>query len=165
LKLKHIVDQSGIIWVDFYLLSPPSIPNLGGYVLNLQVTLTPAEGKRLIGKAIAEMEVVQNALKEGTIIIATSTTTAYVMEELLGKELNKGLFTAGVVTARGCCITDPKDRYSHQVIRKGEITEMKTPELQKVLADMGPADVFIKGANAIDPFGQAYSSAAPAGGL
>ena len=30
----------------------------------LQVALTPSEGKRIIGKAIAQMEVVQNALKE-----------------------------------------------------------------------------------------------------
>lgn len=132
--------------------------------MNLQFTLTPAEGKRLIGKAIAQMEVVQHALKEGTIVIATSTTTSYVLEELLGKELDRGLFTAGVVTARGCCITDPQSRYSHQVIRKGEVTEMKTPELPEVLADMGPEDVFIKGANAIDPFGQAGILLGGAGG-
>jgi hypothetical protein len=153
-----------LFWVDFYLSYEPTIPNLGGHVLNLQVSLTPAEGKRLIGRAIAQMGVVQDALKEGTIIIATSTTTAYVMEELLGKELDKGVFTAGVVTAKGCCITDPKSRYSHQVIRKGKVTEMKTPELPKVLTDMGPTDVFIKGANAIDPFGQAGILLGGAGG-
>lgn len=131
----------------------------------LQVTLTPSEGKRIIGRAIAQMDVVQNALKEGTIIIATSTTTAYVMEELTGRKIeDKGMFTAGVVTARGCCITDPKERYSHQVIRRGEVTEMKTPELPKVLATMGPGDVFIKGANAIDPFGQAGILLGGAGG-
>ena len=63
----------------------------------LQVTLTPSEGKRLIGRAISKMRVVQSALKEGTIIVATSTTNAYVIEELLGKKIKeKGLFTAGV---------------------------------------------------------------------
>ena len=115
--------------------------------------------------SVATMEAVQHALKEGTIIIATSTTTAYVLEELLGKEIpDKGMFTAGVVTARGCCITDPKGRYGHQVIRKGEVTEMKTPDLPEVLAKMGPEDVFIKGANAIDPFGQAGIFLGGAGG-
>jgi len=124
--------------------------------LLLQVTLTPSEGKRLIGMAVAQMEVVQNALREGTIVIATSTSTAYVLEELLEKEIpDKGMFTAGVVTPRGCCITDPKGRYKHQVIRKKDVTEMTTKELPEVLAGMGPSDVFIKGANAIDPFGQA----------
>ena len=122
----------------------------------MQVALTPSEGKRLIGRAIAQMEVVQKALREGTIIIATSTTNAFVLEELLGKKVkDKGMFTAGVVTARGCCVTDPKGRYIHHVIKKGEVTEMKTSDLPKVLADMGPEDVFIKGANAIDPFGAA----------
>ncbi len=121
-----------------------------------QVTLTPAEGKRLIAKAIACMDIVRDALKEGTVVLATSTTTAYVFEELTGEEIkDKGMFTAGVVTAEGCGITDPEGRYDHHVIVKGEVETMKTPELKRVLADMGPGDVFIKGANAIDPFGAA----------
>ncbi|UCH56613.1 MAG: hypothetical protein JSV18_04420 [Candidatus Bathyarchaeota archaeon] len=106
--------------------------------------------------SVAQMEAVQHAMENGTIIIATSTTTAYVLEELLGKEItDKGMFTAGVITARGCCITNPDRRYIHQVIQEGQVTEMKTSELHKVLADMGPDDIFVKGANAIDPFGQA----------
>ncbi len=131
----------------------------------MQTTLTPSEGKRLIGRAIAQMDIVQNALKEGTIIVATSTTNAYVIEELLGKRIeDKGMFTAGVVTAKGCCVTDSKGRYGHHVIEKGEVTEMKTPDLPKVLAKMGPEDVFIKGANAIDPFGAAAILLGGAGG-
>lgn len=133
--------------------------------MRLQTTITPSEGKRLIGRAIAMMDVVQQALEEGTIVVATSTTTAYVVEELLGKEIKeKGMFTAGVITGRGCCLTDPEKRYSHHVIQRGEVTEMKTPELPKVLSGMGPSDVFIKGANAIDPFGQAGILLGGAGG-
>ena len=120
----------------------------------MQAALTPSEGKRLIGRAISQMDFVQNALKNGTIMIATSTTTAYVFEELLGKKIdNKGMFTAGVVTAKGCCLTDPKERYSHQVIEKGKARTIKTSEMPNILRKMGPEDVFIKGANAIDPFG------------
>jgi len=124
--------------------------------LLLQVTLTPTEGKRLIGKAVSAFEPVQKALKEGTIVIATGTTNAFVFEELMGKKIeNKGLFTAGVVTAKGCGLTVPEKRYKHQVIRKGKITEVETSELAKILTEMGPNDVFIKGANAIDPYGSA----------
>ena len=66
-----------------------------------QITLTPAEGKRLIAKAIACLDQVQKAYKEGMVVIATSTTCAYVAEELLQKEIkNKGMFTAGVVTEK-----------------------------------------------------------------
>jgi len=125
-------------------------------VLLLQVSLTPSEGKRLIGMSVAQMDAVQHALREGVIVVATSTTTGYVLEELLKKEVpDKGLFTAGVVTARGCCITDPEKRYGHRVIRRGEVSEVGTSDLPEVLAGMGPNDVFVKGANAIDPFGQA----------
>jgi len=71
--------------------------------LLLQVTLTPSEGKRLIGMAVAQMEVVQNALREGTIVIATSTSTAYVLEELLENSVLDLLAPAGtlVVEHRG----------------------------------------------------------------
>jgi hypothetical protein len=124
--------------------------------MKVQLTLTPAEGKRLIAKAVANMENVQYAYKNGTVIVATSTTTSYVAEELLGKDIpDKGMFTAGVVTKDGCGITVADTRYNHYVLVAGELKECTTPQLVPYLAKMGPDDVFIKGANAIDPFGQA----------
>jgi len=123
--------------------------------MKVQLTLTPAEGKRLIAKAIAGMAEVQNAYKSGILIIATSTTTAYVAEELMGKELEKGMFTAGVVTHEGLGITTADGRYPHYAFEKGELKECSTPELVPFLAKMGPDDVFIKGVNAIDPYGAA----------
>ena len=132
--------------------------------MKAQVTLTPAEGKRLIAKAISCMDSVQNAYKEGILIIATSTTTAYVAEELMGKEINKGMFTAGVVTKEGASITKADGRYKHYVFDKGVLKECTTPELVPYLARMGPDDVMIKGANAIDPFGAAGILLAGSGG-
>lgn len=123
--------------------------------MKVQLTLTPAEGKRLIAKAVACMENVQYAYKNGILIIATSTTTGYVVEELLGEEINKGMFTAGVVTNEGAQITAPDGRYNHYVFVEGELNECSTPELVPYLSKMGPDDVFIKGANAVDPFGAA----------
>jgi hypothetical protein len=116
--------------------------------------MTPAEGKRLIAKAIAAMENVKKAYKDGIVIIATSTSSAYVAEELTGKEINKGMFTAGVVTSEGAGITT-NERYPHYVFEKGVLKECSTPELVPFLARMGPDDVFIKGVNAIDVFGNA----------
>ncbi|MBN2336430.1 hypothetical protein JXL21_12805 [Candidatus Bathyarchaeota archaeon] len=132
--------------------------------MKAQVTLTPAEGKRIIAKAISCMDTVQKAYQEGILIIATSTTTAYVAEELMGKEINKGMFTAGVVTKEGASITKPEGRYNHYVFEKGKLKECSTPELVPYLARMGPEDVMIKGANAIDPFGAAGILLAGAGG-
>ena len=132
--------------------------------MKAQVTLTPAEGKRLIAKAISCMDSVQKAYQEGTLIIATSTTTAYVAEELTGKEINKGMFTAGVVTKEGTSITKADGRYKHYVFDKGALKECTTAELVPYLARMGPDDVMIKGANAIDPFGAAGILLAGSGG-
>jgi hypothetical protein len=124
--------------------------------MKAQLTLTPAEGKRLIAKAVANMENVQYAYKNGTLIIATSTTTAYIVEELTGKQIpDKGMFTAGVVTKEGIGITTAEGRHDHHVYVQGQLTECTTPQLIPYLAKMGPDDVFIKGANAIDPFGSA----------
>ncbi len=121
-----------------------------------QLTLTPSEGKRLIAKAISCMETVQKAYHEGILIIATSTTTAYVAEEIMSKEIpEKGMFTAGVVTATGCNITKVEGRYKHHVFDRGELKQLSTTDLTPYLARMGPNDIFIKGANAIDPFGAA----------
>ena len=46
-----------------------------------EVVLTPSEGKRLIAKAIAHMEIVKLAKENGNIIIATSTTTNAAMNK------------------------------------------------------------------------------------
>jgi len=133
--------------------------------MKAQVVLTPAEGKRLIAKAISCMESVQKAYQEGVLIIATSTSTAYVAEELMDKEMpNKGMFTAGVVTATGLNITKAEGRYSHYVFEKGNLKECSMAELVPYLSRMGPDDVFIKGANAIDSFGAAGILLAGAGG-
>jgi len=132
--------------------------------MKAQVTLTPAEGKRLIAKAVSCMESVQKAYREGTLIIATSTTTGYVAEELTGEKINKGMFTAGVVTKEGASITESDGRYKHHVFHEGELKMCTTPELVPYLARMGPEDVMIKGANAIDPFGSAGILLAGAGG-
>jgi hypothetical protein len=134
-------------------------------MLKAQVLLTPAEGKRLIAKAISNMEPVQMAYEKGILIIATSTTSAYVAEEIMGKEIpNKGMFTAGVVTKDGLHVTKSEGRYKHYVFEKGELKELETPDLIPYLSKMGPSDVFIKGANAIDPFGAAGVLLAGEGG-
>ncbi|MGC8936491.1 MAG: hypothetical protein ACP5KV_03905 [Candidatus Methanomethylicaceae archaeon] len=117
------------------------------------VTITPSEAKRLIGKAVASMEPVLNAMKKGIIVICLGTTNAFVAEEITGKEIReKGRFAIGIITPRGTCVTDPSSRMKELVIRNGKVTELT---MKDVLDELGPDDVFIKGANAIDPFGNA----------
>jgi hypothetical protein len=117
------------------------------------VTLTPSEAKRLIGKAVAMMEPVRECLKKGTIVICLGTTNAYVAEEILGRRIEeKGMFSMGVITPEGTCISNSDRRLKERVIMKGKLTRLG---LKDVIEKLGPSDVFIKGANAIDPWGNA----------
>jgi len=121
------------------------------------LTLTSSEAKRLIGQAIATLPEVQAAYRDGIVFIATSTSTAYVVEELLARDVaGKGFFTAGVVVPRGICLTAATQRHQYIGINKGVAANVGRRELQDTwLPAMGPDDVFIKGVNAIDATGAA----------
>ena len=120
------------------------------------LTLTSSEAKRLVGKGVANLPEVQKAFKDGIVFVATSTSTGYVAEELLNKPIDKGFFTSGVVVPRGICTTAFKMRLRYIGIRKGVATDVTMPDLRdKWLPEMGPGDVFIKGANAFDATGAA----------
>ncbi len=60
------------------------------------VVLTVAESKRLIAKGVVALPSVQRALKDGMIAVAKGTTNAYIVEELLGKPIDKPAYTIGV---------------------------------------------------------------------
>ncbi|RPJ34138.1 MAG: hypothetical protein EHM27_17505, partial [Deltaproteobacteria bacterium] len=54
--------------------------------------LTTSESKRLIGKAVARMELVQRAREKGKLLISHGSTNVYVIEEILGKEMASELW-------------------------------------------------------------------------
>ncbi|MCL2379214.1 MAG: hypothetical protein FWC81_00285 [Coriobacteriia bacterium] len=113
-------------------------------------TLTSAESKRLIAKAVAALPEVQNALTGGMIIIGAGTTNAFVLEELTGKPVDKARYTAGIVSAGRQCITPADERIAPAVLIGGKASDLNWEEaVQKMTAD----DVFIKGGNAIDANG------------
>lgn len=120
--------------------------------MRAQITLTSAESKRVIAKAVADMDVVRKALKNGTILIPRGTTNAFVLEELTGEKIQKGRFACGICTSNGTCVT--KDRMSEVVIEKGKI--VRALRIIKEFVDkVGEGDVIIKGANALDTDGNA----------
>jgi hypothetical protein len=126
------------------------------------LTLTSSESKRLIGKAVAALPQVRAAFQSGIIFIATSTSSAYVAEELLDIAIaKKGLFTAGVVVPRGFCVTSSEHRrllqYGYIGVAQGKISMnvSRTQLLEQWLPQMDHDDIFIKGVNAIDSTGLA----------
>jgi hypothetical protein len=120
--------------------------------MQVQITLTPAESKRLIAKAVVLLPEVRKALKLGMIVVGLGTTNAHVAEELLGKKIDRGRFVAGLVLPKGTCTLPVKKRLKEFVLVRGKPREVA---LDEVLEKLGPGDVVIKGANALDPKGTA----------
>lgn len=118
----------------------------------LLATLTPPESKRLIGRGVSSLPQVRAALSEGTVVIAPGTTNAYVYEEITGERIDRGRFAIGIVTRWGTCVSKASVRMPEVVLSRGERTGQR---IKDVLDSLGPDDVFIKGANAVDPWGNA----------
>ena len=136
--------------------------------MRAQVSLLPSESKKLIARALANMAEIKTALKEGIITLHPSSSTLFVVEEIMGKTPDTEVWMCGVVTPRAACgddavkvwmTTHPEARSSSGpeaypftwVIEKGKLSQGET--LGSLLTRMGPKDVYIKGVNAIDPQG------------
>lgn len=125
-------------------------------------TLTPSESKRLIGKAVAAMPEVQQAKKKGYLLVGRGSTNAFVLEELLKKKMDKERYTAGQVIKGVFCVLAAGLRTKPVTLYKGKVLEV---EPGTVIDKLAPGDIMLKGANAIDPFGNVgVVMASPAGG-
>jgi hypothetical protein len=141
-----------------YTLQKRGAGRMGEEKSKLVIALTPAASKRLIARGVMRLPEVQRALKHGTIVVALGTTNAFVAEELLAaiagaqSKLEKGRYAAGVVTSAGLCVVPKGDRLKELIIKKGSVSAIS---LEAALAELSAGDVFIKGANALDPKGTA----------
>ena len=110
-------------------------------------SLTVSESKRLIAKGVAQADFVRRAMDEGILAIGSGTTNGYIVEEITGEAISKQEFVTGRTLPDG--YSGPELTYSRPdlVIRKGERLDIPAVE---ALAEMGPGDVLVKGANAIN---------------
>ena len=111
------------------------------------LSLTVSESKRLIAKGVSQADFVRRAMDEGTLAMGSGTTNGYIFEEITGKKIDKYSFVTGNTVPSG--YSGPELTYTHPdlVIQKGERLNIAA---SKALADMGPGDVYIKGANAVN---------------
>ena len=130
-----------------------------------QVSLTPAESKKLIAKAIANMDVVKRALVEGIVVLHPSSSTFFIVEELTGEKPWTTMWVCGLISPKGACIglgravipegrirtSCPEEVNYSWVIQGGKLSTGMT--LSELFDRMGPKDVYIKGVNAIDSEG------------
>ena len=121
--------------------------------------LTPAESKRLIAKAVAEMEEVKRAKESGKMLIGHGSTNVYVVEEVLGKEKVSELwkresYISGAILRGTLCTTLGEEKPPILVLNRG-VVEPPAPTMDVLLRDFGRDSVFIKGANCVDADGNA----------
>jgi hypothetical protein len=121
--------------------------------------LTPAAGKRLIGKAMTVHPAVSSALHNGTVVIVAGTTNGYVAEEVLAaigqeKAFSRKRFFRGVTLPPSRAAGDEK-RSSDEGGFPGDVVitnrvwhQGKT--IFDVVDDLKTGDVILKGANALD---------------
>jgi hypothetical protein len=131
-----------------------------------QIILTPSESKKIIAKAVARMYIVRNAARNGMVVLHPSSSTYFIVEELIGSRPETNFWVCGVVAPRGTCIEMgilvgdflPKDKNTSYgdfktwwIIRNGELSIGE--KVSDLLRQVKPSDVFIKGVNALDPQG------------
>jgi len=130
------------------------IPSVGKDKVSALVTLRPAASRRLIAKATVELPEVKAARKKGIIIIARGITAAYVSEEMFNIKVEpKSQQTAGLVVNSATNANTAPPPCTMHVVRDGKVVE--NADSTKEILDFGPDDVLIKGANAVDPQGNA----------
>ena len=113
-------------------------------------SLTVAEGKRLIGKGVAALPCVRRALAEGTVVVTRSTTSGYVLEELLGTPINRLDFVTGRTLPsahpeRGKLLSA---EIPETILRGGEIDA--GADAETITGELRAGDVVIKSPNALD---------------
>jgi hypothetical protein len=124
-----------------------------------QFVITPAAGKRLIGKAIAKHTAVAKALKKNTVVIVAGTTNGYVAQEILSllgqaKAFQRDHFYRGIILPPDRPKSSTGRSYDESrfpgdvVIIKGVYQKGKT--IFDVVDDLREGDLILKGANAVD---------------
>jgi hypothetical protein len=116
------------------------------------LVFNPPESKRLIAKGVAALPQLAWARQHGRIVVGNGTTNAFIVEELTGQRIDKVAYAAGVVWRGELGVAPGQNRIAPLVLIKGERVERPYVE---VVREFEAGDVFIKGANAVDPQGRA----------
>jgi hypothetical protein len=124
-----------------------------------QYVITPAAGKRLIGKALAGHPIIRKVLSSGTLTIIAGTTNGFIAEEILKvigdtSAFNRSRFIRGITlppgrpAASSGHLPDEKSFPGDMVLVKGAWQKGKT--IFDVAESLKEGDVILKGANAVD---------------
>ena len=115
-----------------------------------ELILRPSMSKRLIARGVKKLLENMGTLDKGIVYVARGSTCAYVVEELIGRKIEKERYLAGFIGEGMLNVLPREKRLPPFILINGKLTE-KDPE--KVAKKMTKGDVFIKGGNAIDTEG------------
>ena len=137
-------------------------------MLYSQVVLTPTETKKLLTKAVLNLDEVKRALYNGMLIVHPSSTTIFMLDELGFTLPPEAIWICGHISPKGLCISRgmidaileipdyTAEKYPFEfIIRKGKLLPFEQSALGPALDEMTTDDLYIKGVNAIDPKGNA----------
>jgi len=116
------------------------------------VVLNPAESKRLLAKTVAGLPEVKNAYANGRLSVSTCSTNALVLEELTGEKMSPYCYCIGMVADGMLTSSQKTDRETARFFVKGERVEQ---DAWTFLDTFEKGDAVVKGANAVDPQGNA----------
>lgn len=121
-----------------------------------QFVITPAAGKRLIARAVAKHPDVAATLDGGTLVIIAGTTNGYVAEEILAslgqaEGFSAKNFRRGAVCPPG--VKPPGGKFEGDVVISDR-KWLKGKQIFDVAETLGPDDLILKGANALDRRGR-----------
>ena len=132
--------------------------------MRAQVSFTPTESKKLIAKALIRIDEVKKALNEGMLVMHPSSSTYFLVEEIIGREPGTDAWLCGCIVPKGPCAElgttrmfprrqkiSPATFPASWVIRNGKLETGIA--LGSLVEQMGPNDVSVKGVNALDIHG------------
>ena len=135
----------------FYELRPSQPDKTGSKTEAALVVLTPSESKRLIAKGVTSIPEIQAVLKKGMLVIGWGGTNAFVVEEVLKTEIvHKADYSSGVITGGELNANHTETKIMPYVYHNGKPSEIHA---RAALENFQQGDVYIKGANAVDPSG------------
>jgi len=126
----------------------------------MQISLTPAESKKLIAKSLMELDYLREALKSGIVLVHPSSTTYFLYQEITGTPPKKN-WVCGVIVQKGACInkdilselavdtTKGVSKFPFWIFEKGKLLDESIP-ISELVEMMGEGDVYVKTGNAID---------------
>jgi len=104
----------------------------------------------------------RHAKDQGYLVVGRGSTNAFLLEELMNSRIDKERYIAGQIIKGVLCVLSQDQRNKPVVFHKGEVLAV---EPGTVIDKLTPGDILIKGANAVDPYGNVgVLMAGPGGG-